>query len=76
MKVGFIGLGTMGAYMAANLSKYLESSNHGLVVHDVRREAAEAFLAKGAQWAESPRRLPKSVTWSFCPCRARRKSKL
>ena len=34
MKVGFIGLGTMGAYMAANLSRYLESSNHGLVVHD------------------------------------------
>ncbi len=57
MKVGFIGLGTMGAYMAANLSKYLESSNHGLVVHDMRKASAEAFLAKGAEWADSPRQL-------------------
>ena len=55
MKVGFIGLGTMGAFMAANLAKYLETSNHGLVVHDVRRSAAEAFLAKGAEWADSPK---------------------
>ena len=57
MKVGFIGLGTMGAFMAANLSKYLEKSNHGFVVHDVRKSAAEAFLAKGAEWADSPRQL-------------------
>ncbi|MEZ5852829.1 MAG: NAD(P)-dependent oxidoreductase [Hyphomicrobiaceae bacterium] len=55
MKVGFIGLGTMGAYMAANLSKYLASSNHGLVVHDVRKESAQAFLDKGAEWADSPK---------------------
>jgi 3-hydroxyisobutyrate dehydrogenase len=55
MKVGFIGLGTMGAYMAANLSKYLKSSNHGLVVHDIRRASAEPFLAGGAEWADSPR---------------------
>jgi 3-hydroxyisobutyrate dehydrogenase len=57
MKVGFIGLGTMGAYMVANLSKYLEKSNHGLVVHDVRKSAAEPLLAKGAEWADSPRQL-------------------
>ena len=65
MKVGFIGLGTMGAYMAANLSKYLDSSNHGLVVHDVRREAAEAFLAKGAEWAASPRALAEACDVVF-----------
>jgi 3-hydroxyisobutyrate dehydrogenase-like beta-hydroxyacid dehydrogenase len=57
MKVGFIGLGTMGAFMATNLSRYLESSNHGLVVHDIRRESAEPFIAKGATWADSPRQL-------------------
>lgn len=57
MKVGFIGLGTMGAFMAANLSKYLETSNHGLVVHDVRKESAGPFLAKGAEWADSPKAL-------------------
>ncbi|WP_072387803.1 NAD(P)-dependent oxidoreductase [Hyphomicrobium sp. CS1BSMeth3] len=65
MKVGFIGLGTMGAYMAANLSKYLESSNHGLVVHDVRREAAEPFLAKGAAWAASPRAVAEACDVVF-----------
>ncbi|MGE0765604.1 MAG: NAD(P)-dependent oxidoreductase [Hyphomicrobiaceae bacterium] len=57
MKVGFIGLGTMGAHMATNLSKYLETSNHGFVVHDVRKASAEAFLAKGAEWADSPKAL-------------------
>lgn len=65
MKVGFIGLGTMGAYMAANLSRHLESSNHGLVVHDIRRAAAEPFLAKGAQWADSPRQLAEACDVIF-----------
>src|SRR5665213_3563209 len=35
MKVGFIGLGTMGASMAANLQK----AGYELVVHDIRRAA-------------------------------------
>lgn len=65
MKVGFIGLGTMGAYMAANLSKYLESSNHGLVVHDMRKASAEPFLAKGAEWADSPRKVAESCDVIF-----------
>ena len=37
MKVGFIGLGTMGTGMASNLQK----AQIKLVVHDVRRAAAE-----------------------------------
>src|SRR5213075_597274 len=53
MKVGFIGLGTMGASMAANLQK----AGHELVVHDVRRAAAERHLAAGAVWADSPKAL-------------------
>jgi 3-hydroxyisobutyrate dehydrogenase-like beta-hydroxyacid dehydrogenase len=65
MKVGFIGLGTMGAFMAANLSRYLESSNHGFVVHDIRRESAEPFLAKGAAWADSPRALAEACDVVF-----------
>lgn len=65
MKVGFIGLGTMGAYMAANLSRHLESSNHGFVVHDIRRESAEPFLAKGATWADSPRQLAETCDVVF-----------
>jgi 3-hydroxyisobutyrate dehydrogenase len=51
MKVGFIGLGTMGRHMAANLQK----AGHELVVHDVRREAAESHVKAGARWADSPR---------------------
>ena len=44
MKVGFIGLGMMGKGMAANLQK----AGHRLVVYDIRRAAAEPYLAKGA----------------------------
>src|SRR6266536_3535217 len=53
MKVGFIGLGTMGASMAANLQK----AGHELVVHDIRRAAAERHLATGAVWADNPKAL-------------------
>jgi 3-hydroxyisobutyrate dehydrogenase len=51
MKVGFIGLGTMGAFIAANLQK----AGHDLVIHDVRREAGANRLSAGATWAETPR---------------------
>jgi 3-hydroxyisobutyrate dehydrogenase-like beta-hydroxyacid dehydrogenase len=50
MQVGFIGLGTMGAGMAANLQK----AGRKLVVHDVRRAAADRFVAAGAVWAPTP----------------------
>src|SRR5258705_4093502 len=53
MKIGFIGLGTMGGSMAANLQK----AGHELVVHDIRRAAAERHLAAGAVWADSPKAL-------------------
>ena len=51
MKIGFIGLGTMGASMAANLQK----SQHRLVVNDIRNESAEAHIGAGAEWADTPR---------------------
>ena len=44
MKVGFIGLGTMGAGMASNLQR----AGYELVVNDVREEAATPHLAAGA----------------------------
>ena len=53
MKVGFIGLGTMGASMASNVQK----GGHALVVHDVRAEAAKPHLAAGATWAATPRQV-------------------
>lgn len=51
MKIGFIGLGTMGRHMASHLMK----AGHELVVHDVRREAAAPHLEAGAGWADTPR---------------------
>src|SRR5215469_2437134 len=53
MQVGFIGLGTMGAKMAANLQR----AGYRLVVNDVRREAAAPHLESGAQWADTPRQV-------------------
>src|ERR1700730_17624196 len=50
MRIGFIGLGMMGSHMVAHLQK----AGHELVVHDVRREAGEAALGRGARWAETP----------------------
>src|SRR5438552_16409232 len=51
--VGFIGLGTMGGKMAANLQK----AGYKLVVHDLTRQAASHHLNAGAVWADSPRAL-------------------
>lgn len=50
MRVGFIGLGTMGSHMALNA----RAGGFDLVVHDLRREAASPHLAAGAVWADSP----------------------
>jgi len=51
MKIGFIGLGTMGAFMAASLQK----SQYKLVVTDIRRDAAKRHLENGAEWADTPK---------------------
>ncbi|HEX2439841.1 MAG TPA: NAD(P)-dependent oxidoreductase [Methylomirabilota bacterium] len=61
MKVGFIGLGTMGRHMAANLQK----AGHELIVHDVRREAADAHVKAGARWADSPRAVAEAAEVVF-----------
>jgi len=53
MQVGFIGLGTMGAKMAASLQK----AGYRLVVHDLRRDAATPHLAAGAVWADTVRQV-------------------
>ena len=47
--VGFLGLGRMGAPMAANLAQHVET----LVVHDLYPPAVGALVAKGAQAAGS-----------------------
>ena len=50
MKVGFAGLGHMGAPMSRNIL----AAGHDLVVHDLRAAAA-GLVADGAAWAASPR---------------------
>jgi 3-hydroxyisobutyrate dehydrogenase-like beta-hydroxyacid dehydrogenase len=50
MKIGFIGLGAMGGFMAASL----QQAGHELRIHDIRREAAAGLIAGGATWADSP----------------------
>jgi len=59
--VGFVGLGTMGGRMAANLQK----AGFKLVVHDLHRQAASHHLAAGAIWAESPRALAREADVIF-----------
>ena len=61
MKIGFIGLGMMGAGMASNLQK----AGHELVVHDLSRQAASRHLNDGAVWAESPRAVAEAVDLVF-----------
>lgn len=49
MQVGFIGIGTMGGGMALNVRK----AGYALMVHDLKRESAQAHEAAGAVWASS-----------------------
>jgi 3-hydroxyisobutyrate dehydrogenase len=50
MKIGFIGIGNIGAPIAGQLLK----AGHSLTIHDLRRDSAEALLAAGAVWSPSP----------------------
>jgi 3-hydroxyisobutyrate dehydrogenase len=61
LKIGFIGLGAMGAPMAANL----QAVGHDLRVHDARREAAAELVGKDAEWADSPAAAARGVEVLF-----------
>ncbi len=52
-KVGFVGLGIMGAAMAGNLLE----AEHELVVHNRTRTKAEQLAQHGARVADSPREV-------------------
>lgn len=56
MKVGFIGLGTMGAAMAANL----QAAGHQMVVNDLNRSSGDAICEGGATWADTPAEVARS----------------
>src|SRR5215813_9231035 len=51
MRVGFIGLGNMGAPIAG----FVRQAGFPLMVHDLRPVAAAPLLERGAVWADSPR---------------------
>ncbi len=53
MRVGFIGLGTMGSHMAL----HVREAGHELVVNDLRRDAAAPHLKAGASWADTAREI-------------------
>jgi 3-hydroxyisobutyrate dehydrogenase len=61
MRIGFIGLGTMGRHMASHLI----AAGHSLVVHDVRREASAPHLRAGAVWADTPREVGQATEVVF-----------
>src|SRR5260370_25788668 len=50
MKIGFTGVGKIGRRIAGQLP----AAGHRLLVYDIRRAAADALLAAGAEWSESP----------------------
>ena len=56
MKIGFIGLGNVGAKLAGSLLRH----DFDLTVRDVNREVAEPLIEKGARWADSGAALARS----------------
>ena len=50
MQVGFIGLGTMGGAMAANLA----AAGHDLIINDLDRARGATLEADGATWTDTP----------------------
>jgi 3-hydroxyisobutyrate dehydrogenase-like beta-hydroxyacid dehydrogenase len=56
MNIGFIGLGTMGGGIAANILK----AGYPLTVYDVRKEMAQPLVAAGAKAADSPAVIARS----------------
>src|SRR3977135_4339129 len=61
MRVGFIGLGTMGSGISANMRK----AGQERVVHDAGRQAAEKIWAAGAEWADSPKAVAEATEVVF-----------
>ena len=57
VKVGFIGLGNVGAKLAGSLLR----NGIDLSVRDLNRKIAQPFLDRGARWVDSPREMAEKV---------------
>ena len=57
MKIGFIGLGNVGGKLAGSLLR----NGFDLTVRDLDRGRAQAFLDRGATWADSPKEISEAV---------------
>lgn len=53
MKIGFIGLGNVGAKLAGSIQR----NGHELMVRDLDYALAEPFIEKGAAFADSPQQM-------------------
>jgi 3-hydroxyisobutyrate dehydrogenase len=51
VRLGFVGVGNLGAHLAAGLLR----AGHEVAVHDLVAEHARTLLDAGATWADSPR---------------------
>ncbi|HEV8342664.1 MAG TPA: NAD(P)-dependent oxidoreductase [Candidatus Binatia bacterium] len=61
MRVGFIGLGTMGASMALNV----RAAGYDIVVNDIRREVSAPHLQAGATSVDSARKVAEDADVVF-----------
>ena len=53
MKIGFIGLGNVGAKLAGSILR----NGYDLTVRDLDSKLAQPFLDKGAHWADSQKQM-------------------
>lgn len=61
MKIGFIGLGLMGQWMARNIL----ASGHELTINDINQNTAKELISMGAEWADTPSELAAKSTLIF-----------
>ena len=57
MRLGFIGLGNLGAHLAGSLLR----GGFALTVHDLQRARAAGLLAAGAGWGRSPEEVARGA---------------
>ncbi len=53
MKIGFIGLGNVGAKLSGSILR----NGFDLTINDLDKSLAQLFLDKGAHWAETPQEI-------------------